>query len=154
MESFSTNSQLILENTVKTQFRNILNHIDDLDHIKPEILQAITELMNKCKDELIYAIRNSLKTCTIASSILYKESNQMSDIQEWDCSIEAHKVFQNFVAATTLLYASKRLISESPKPKFSLSEYDPKKVLKVEYYNLIFSNITESILCTIMNICK
>ena len=60
MESFSTNSQLILENTVKTQFRNILNHIDDLVHIKPEIIQAITELMNKCKDELIHAIRNSL----------------------------------------------------------------------------------------------
>ena len=78
----------------------------------------------------------------------------MSDIQEWDCSIEAHKVFKNFVTATTLLYASKRLISESPKPKFSLSEYDPKKVLKVEYYNLIFSKGAENTLYFVMDICK
>ena len=80
MESFSTNSQTILENIVKAHFRSILNHINDLDHVKPDIIQAIIELMNKCKAELNSAIKNSLKACTIASSILYKESNLMSDV--------------------------------------------------------------------------
>ena len=82
MESFSTNSQLILENIVKTHFEIVLNHINDLAHVKPTIIQAIIELMNRCKASLNSAIENSLKACTIASSILYKESNQMSDVQE------------------------------------------------------------------------